>query len=313
MICFLALLPVTVMSQGFNQATFVYIECYELSGTRVSRGSGVLVSRDGRVLTAKHVIRDGSTCRASLGTGATVPSRRLSRGRASYTYDAMIMKLIPDADEVFPAIRYARISGLKGKTITAHGVSADGTGEVSARKGTIATAVPDDAGHLETDALTARGMSGGPVVLDETGALIGIVVGADLDVTTGLPTNFPVLAAQEVATELDLELQSGQTQPRVCRHPSHGVEKWNSEERWTVNNNWKTKGGPDTFCKGQLNDRQVKYPDRTIQLIDKSEQHKTVRDPFKHDYYLYTCWFRDAWDPVYRLAESEHCEEDGRN
>ena len=309
MISFLALFPAVAMAQGFNQASFVYIECYDSSNARVSRGSGVLVSSDGRVLTAKHVIKSNSTCRASLSTGATIPSRLLIPGRASIAYDAMIVKLVPDPGEVFQAVRYTRIATLQRKAVSAYGVPVDGSGQVSVRTGVVSTTVTDGAGHLETDALTARGMSGGPVVLDETGALVGIVVGADLDVTNGLPTNYAVLAAQEVAVELELEAGQGSPEEGLaCRHPAHGVEKWNQEERWKIDNKWNTKGGPETFCKEQLNDRQLAYPERTVVLLDKSEQHKTVRDPFKHDYYLYTCWFKDVWDPVYKLAASEGCE-----
>jgi len=213
-IALLALLPTAAIAQGFNQASFVYIECYDSSNARVSRGSGVLVSSDGRVLTAKHVIKSNSTCRASLGTGATAPSRSLVRGRASSAYDAMIVRLVPDPGEVFSTIRYTRIATLQGKSITAYGVPVDGTGQISVRRGVISTTVPDDAGHLETDTLTARGMSGGPVVLDETGALVGIVVGANLDVTNGLPTNYAVLAAQEVAVELELDPGGPVTPPK---------------------------------------------------------------------------------------------------
>jgi hypothetical protein len=216
MIAFLAPLPGAATTQKFSQESFVYIECYDSSNGPVSTGSGVIVSSDGRVLTAKHVVRSDS-CRASLGTGATVPSRRLSRGRASSAYDAIIMRLVPEPNEVFDAVSYARIANLQGKPITAYGVPVDGTGQVSVRRGVVSTTVPDNAGHLETDALTARGMSGGPVILDETGALVGIVVGADLDVTTGLPTNFAVLAVQEVATELELSLDSDRGPPLSSR------------------------------------------------------------------------------------------------
>jgi S1-C subfamily serine protease len=209
MISLLALFPVTVMAQEFKQESLVYIECFDSSNTRVSRGSGVIVSSDGRVLTAKHVVK-GNSCRASLGTGATMPSRSLIRGRASSVYDAVILKLVPLPGEVFQAVRYTRIAALQRKSITAYGVPIDGTGQVSVRTGVISTTITDSAGHIQTDALTARGMSGGPVVLDETRALVGIVVGADVDVTSGLPTNYAVLAAEEVAAELGLaEIEVG--------------------------------------------------------------------------------------------------------
>ena len=67
---FLRFHAAAAIAQDFNRKAFVYIECYDSAGARVSRGSGVLVSADGRVLTAKHLIASNS-CRASLATGAT--------------------------------------------------------------------------------------------------------------------------------------------------------------------------------------------------------------------------------------------------
>jgi hypothetical protein len=192
-------------AQSFRPTSFVYIECFDASNKRVSRGSGVVVGRDGRVLTARHVIPPSTTCRAAIGTGATTTTRHLVRGRASSTYDAMIVRLVPDPGEEFHSTGYTPVTGLQGRTIAAHGVRADGTGEVSVPRGVLSTMVPDERGYIESDVLTTRGMSGGPVVLQETGALVGIVVGADFDVTNGLPSNFAVLAAQVVAVELELE------------------------------------------------------------------------------------------------------------
>lgn len=94
-----------------------------------------------------------------------------------------------------------------------------------------------------------------------------------------------------------------------CRHPSHGIEKWNNKELWAIDSGWR-KGGssPIQFCGAQKLQRESKFPDRDVVLINASEKHRSEFDPFKRDYYLYTCTFEDRWNPVYKLERSEFCE-----
>ena len=96
---------------------------------------------------------------------------------------------------------------------------------------------------------------------------------------------------------------------KECRHSSHGIEKWNNKETWTVDSGWR-KGGSSAnqFCGAQKLQRESTLPDRDVILINASEKHRSVFDPFKRDYYLYTCTFEDRWNPVYRLARSASCE-----
>ena len=54
-------------AEAFNQQ-LVYIECVN-KGT-ISRGSGVIISRIGHVLTARHVTARGQ-CKAAIGGGQT--------------------------------------------------------------------------------------------------------------------------------------------------------------------------------------------------------------------------------------------------
>ena len=96
--------------------------------------------------------------------------------------------------------------------------------------------------------------------------------------------------------------------PKPCRHPAHGVEKWNGENQWAADSGWRGGGSsPGEYCGAQLLTRQQKYPERKIELVDSGEEHKSEYTPFKHDYYKYKCSFREYWDPVYKLAISEHC------
>lgn len=187
-----------------DSSLFAYIECYDDEGTVISRGSGVVVSRYGNVLTAKHVVPAEANCKASLGSGSRVPDRPLTKGRRSSEYDAMILRLTPDDGETWDPVNFMRLDpSVRNTAITAYGVPLDGNA-MSARNGNLATVFPDGNGVVETTAMSTRGFSGGPVVLNDNGALVGIVVGVSLDPALNIPTNYGVLAVQEIAMELEL-------------------------------------------------------------------------------------------------------------
>jgi S1-C subfamily serine protease len=208
------LLGVSVAKIDLNSV--VYIECYAPDGAHVSSGSGIIVSDDGRILTAKHVVPPNASCKGVRGTGAKTPDRDLVHGRRSNDYDAAIMRFVPNPGERFNPVRYVRLTPeMQGQSITAYGFpdkelrtangeSSNSTGQISARRGIISTTVPNKKGWIETDALTARGMSGGPVILDADNTLIGIITAATFDNLSSAPTNYGVLAAQRVANELGL-------------------------------------------------------------------------------------------------------------
>jgi hypothetical protein len=57
------------------ESVIVYVKCKALDG-KISRGTGVLVSSEGAVLTAKHVVPLGYTCLDEVGTAAArLPAR----------------------------------------------------------------------------------------------------------------------------------------------------------------------------------------------------------------------------------------------
>lgn len=96
--------------------------------------------------------------------------------------------------------------------------------------------------------------------------------------------------------------------PQLCRLPEHGIEAWGKTERWNADSGWRGGGSnPTEYCGAQKLKREAKYPEREVVLLDTGEKHKTVRNPFKHDYYRYTCVFEDRWDPLYKLAANPKC------
>lgn len=210
---FVALTTMFAFSASAQQIeqVIVYIECTAPQNVpnpgQIVRGSGVIVSREGHVLTAKHVAPADYTCRGGIGTATIQPIRSLLHDSRQVHIDATLLKFVPVGDEQFPFLRYHPIeASLRRKPITAHGFPASrgvGVGAVYSTQGIIAQTTTNTQGIFGTDALQSGGMSGGPVVLNSDGSLVGIIVGATFG-ADGAPASYGVLAASEVATPLGL-------------------------------------------------------------------------------------------------------------
>jgi S1-C subfamily serine protease len=185
----------------------VYIECAKPDGSDARKGSGVIVTSRGRVLTARHVSPDNTfECWGSIGTAARRPDRKLLGGGISQQYDARLLRIVAEESERFFPIKYVElVPEMQLSFITAYGFPKDGVGQVETRLGILSTTYYDGEGNVSTDAVTARGMSGGPVVLGTDGGLVGIVASAHIDDLYSIPDSYEVLAAEAIAHELGLE------------------------------------------------------------------------------------------------------------
>ena len=199
--------------------TLVHIECSEPGG-KPRRGTGVVVSADGMVLTARHVLlgtspteNPATTCFGRLGQ-ALVPQSQMTPQFVSARYDAAIMRypgLTGAAHLTFCPIGQEH---KRAAVIAAGFPLRSATGQPSERMGILATVEPDPRGLVESDAATTSGMSGGRVTFADNGALVGIVAGVDPDPATGYPNAYAILAASRIAPEFD---QFGlATDPDLC-------------------------------------------------------------------------------------------------
>ncbi|WP_111432116.1 serine protease [Rhodobacteraceae bacterium DSL-40] len=207
-----ALAMVSIACSGVRPAqaasideTIVYIECTS-PGKPPRKGSGVVVSADGVVLTAKHVVfgaepqmPSGTTCSGAIGNANRAKSGLFLQA-TSAQYDAVLLKLPVNG---VPFQRFCRLEPrLQRSQIIATGFPLlTGTGVPSSRVGVLSTVQPDGAGYIETDSTTTSGMSGGMVTLAANGHLIGIVSGAKTDPGNGLLNYSAVLAVQVLANE----------------------------------------------------------------------------------------------------------------
>ena len=184
-----------------NNAMTVYVECKHPKQPElpVFKGTGVVVSEVGHVLTAEHVMPEGYECEGALENN-TLARRQLQVDfkdyRLSEKIDGKLLRFIASTGESFEYATYCAAGREHlGKGIVVKGFHGKSKGLPSATLGILSTYIPDHRGILETDANTVGGKSGGPVFLQNTDTIIGIVAGAEFD-PSGLPAYYGVLTAE---------------------------------------------------------------------------------------------------------------------
>ena len=195
--------PVIAFAQnGTLEDTIVYIEC--TANGEISRGSGVVVSAQGHVLTAKHVVPDGSTCRGSLGSADPNTAARMVVQPTNLPVDATLLRF--SAARTYDFKGYCELADwmVRKRIIAAGYPGRTQTGAPSYREGILSTVLQNPDGVLETDAQTIGGMSGGPVFSRNLNGLVGIVILAEPDPGTGFVSYYGILPISHYAPALGL-------------------------------------------------------------------------------------------------------------
>lgn len=192
----------------------VYIECRSNADpSSVRMGSGVVISDAGHVLTARHVAPAGYSCRGALGN-KTNPMRGLIRTHHNLNInpgiDGLVLRFVANEGETFAFSKYCRVTpALVGERLVAKGFHEHSVAEPAVTSGVLSTYIPSELGILETDVMTVAGKSGGPVFLDGTDNIVGIVAGAQFD-SLGLPVFYGILVAEALSVPLVSILQEAQ-------------------------------------------------------------------------------------------------------
>ncbi len=150
-------------------------QVYKLPERLAGQGSGVVISRDGYVLTSEHVIRDAQEVEVVLQDGTKYPARII--GRDSLT-DLAVVQIVTDTEDVsFTPISFGDSDRLRvGEFVIAMGspfsLDSSVTFGIVSQKGRRLGRLPFE-DFIQTDASINPGNSGGPLV-DIDGYMIGV-------------------------------------------------------------------------------------------------------------------------------------------
>lgn len=165
------------------------------------RGSGFIVSKDGKIFTNNHVVEGADKITVTLSTGKTYDAKVLGRDP---TFDLAVIKV--DTNEELPIIEMGDSDSIDvGDWVVAignpYGLEHTVTvGVVSAKNRSIHAQNLNFDGFIQTDAAINPGNSGGPLIgLD--GKVIGINT-AILPYAQGLGFAVPVNMAKQIMNDL---------------------------------------------------------------------------------------------------------------
>jgi serine protease Do len=163
--------------------TIVYIDVISRAGEDI--GTGVIISKQGHILTCYHVISGADTIEVTLNSGQTIPAAFVagSKGR-----DYAIIKL-NTAPANLPVASLGSSSASKvGDSVVSGGFALAYAPNPSFSFGIISAfrTLSDNYDYIQTDAAINSGDSGGPLV-NSAGQVIGINDSADVYDNNGDP------------------------------------------------------------------------------------------------------------------------------
>jgi putative serine protease PepD len=227
-------------------------------------GSGIVLDKDGYVLTNDHVVDGGRSVQVRFSTGAPVTAQVVGTDQSS---DLALLKVDPSAHKLTPltlgqsddlkvgqpAIAIGSPFGLSG-TLTTGVVSALG------RSITAPNNFPID-NVIQTDAAINPGNSGGPL-LDASGHVIGInaQIATSTDSNSGVGFAIPIdTAKQEIS-----QLKSGQQIKRAYL----GVQTGDATTGTGAIIGAVVPGGPADAAGLRRNDRVVSIAGQPVATSD---------------------------------------------
>ncbi len=215
--------------------TVVYIEC-AFDG-KVSRGTGVVVSAGGHVLTARHVAPSGADCKGSLGVADSNTAAKMVVQPTNVPVDAALLRFSRQREYAFAHYCPLEDWMVRKRIFVAGFPGQTQTGAPSYREGVLSTVLPNSAGILETDGQTVAGMSGGPVYSPNLAGIVGIVIGAEFD-ASGTVSYYGILPASIYAQNFGLTAAE-----TPCYQQSREVNFSDSETgEWRAT--WQAGDGP---------------------------------------------------------------------
>ena len=163
----------TSISEG-QSSLWNYFNDNQNNRTRVGMGSGVIISKDGYIITNTHVIENASSIEVTTNNNKTYQADLIGSDEVS---DIAVLKIV--GKEKFPYIRFADSDQTKiGEWVLAVGnpfnlTSTVTAGIISAKSRDLNDYDSKNQSFIQTDAAVNSGNSGGALV-NTSGDLIGI-------------------------------------------------------------------------------------------------------------------------------------------
>ena len=163
----------TSVSKG-TSSIWDYFNNNDRGRTRIGMGSGVIVSKDGYIITNFHVIEDASTIEVTTNNNKTYKTELIGQDEVA---DIAVLKI--NSEDTFPYIRFADSDQTKiGEWVLAVGnpynlTSTVTAGIISAKSRDLNDYDSKNQSFIQTDAAVNSGNSGGALV-NTNGDLIGI-------------------------------------------------------------------------------------------------------------------------------------------
>lgn len=294
-----------------NAEAVVYVEVTDASGGIVDHGTGFIVSHDGYLITAAHIMPgDGQTMWAVVGQRQGV-RYKIALRETDETADTALWQL-PASSACRPAVTVS--TGRVGLLDRVLVLGFPGTQDLSPASVGI-TNLSSNVGFYKADGMLQPGNSGGPV-FNEAGQVVGLVQGGTMPGTDNNDI-VPIAAAvalirkRGVAAGLDAPMPFQQACYASCRIPVNGVERWNVSRPWGPENSGWVGGGHDrqSECNKMMAGALAGNPSARITLNsgDSGMWEDSKKDWAGHAEYKYFCAGTYEADPVYIEARSREC------
>lgn len=294
-----------------NSEAVVYLEVTDASGGVVDRGTGFIVSHDGHVVTAAHIMpADGQTMWAVIGQREGTRYKIVLRD-VDAVADTAVWQL-PASSVCRPAVTLST----KGVNILDRVMVLGFPGSQGLSPARVGiTNLASDVGFYKADGMLQPGNSGGPV-FDETGHVIGLVQGGTMPGTDNndivpVSTAIALLRKRGVAAGFDTPPPYKQSCYATCRLPVNGVERYNISRPWgPVDSGWVGGGhSNDRECAKIIAGALAGNPTARIVLAPGKAG---MWEDSKKDWlgkleYKYHCRGTYEADPVYYDARSPEC------
>lgn len=299
-----------------NNRAVVFLQVEDGNGGVVDTGTGFIVSQDGYIVTAAHIKvdatqrmwaiigqRDGTRFRPVFrdsDENSDVALWQLPQSVACRHTVALSTKPVAVLDRVL-ALGFPGKDGLTPSTVNIKNTSSQ-------------------RGFYKVDGFLQQGNSGGPV-FNEAGQVVAIVQGGTLPGTENndlipIAPAVNLLKKWGVQAGIDTVIPFKETCYASCRAPSHGVERWDSQQTWgPVNSGWMSGGHTrKSECNNLIAAAMAANPSAQIELLpgegtpnSTGMWEESKKDIFGHVEYKYYCKGILRSKPIYIEKQSQAC------